>query len=174
MLVDMSGHPCKNAALEIIQDTKINDHKLLNNGTSSFDSDSILNYPELSKLKDDITTHIKQYTTTAGYLPLKIANSWFNIMDNDGVVHPHRHEASVLSGAYYINAPEGSSNLHFSSPLKPYRMNDLFSRDTVFNEYYHSIPCVEDLMIIFPSWLEHYTDKNNNNSRTVISFNTER
>jgi len=174
MLVDMSNHPCKETALEIIQNTKIKNHKLLDNGNSSFDTNQILDHPRLSKLKEDIMYNINQYTTTTGYLPLKIANNWFNIMDTNGVVTPHRHEASVLSGAYYINAPEGSSNLHFTSPLKPYRMNDLFTRDTSFNEYYHSIPCVEDLLIIFPSWLEHYTDKNNNNTRTVISFNTER
>jgi hypothetical protein len=31
----------------------------------------------------------------------------------------------------------------------------------------------EDLLILFPSWLEHYTNENNNDKRTVISFNTD-
>lgn len=174
MLVDMSNHCCKTRALEIIKNTELTDHDLLDKGLSSFSSSPILDHPDLIELKTDITNNIKQYASVGGYSPLKIGNSWFNRMSEGGIVVPHRHEGSVLSGAYYISAPEGSSNLYFSSPLKPYRMNDIFSTDSPFNEYQHCIPCYEDLLVIFPSWLEHYTDKNNNDARTVISFNTTR
>ena len=174
MLVDMSNHSLKSKTLEIIENTELTDHSLLENGVSSFASESILDHPELIDLKKDITNSIKKYTSVGGYSPLKLGNSWFNQMRNGGAVIPHRHEGSVLSGAYYIKAPEGSSNLYFSSPLKPYRMNDIFSTETPFNEYQHCIPCYEDLMVLFPSWLEHYTDKNENDTRTVISFNTTR
>lgn len=173
MLVDMSNHPCKQIALDIIDSTETTNHQLVNKGSSSFDTSNILFHPSLEQLKNDIHSSVKKYATLAGNFPLVIANNWFNKMNHGGSVIPHRHEGSVISGAYYIRAPIGSSSLHFSSPLKPLRMYDLSNNTTKFNEAYHTIPCVEDLLVLFPSWLEHYTDENDNNERTVISFNTE-
>ena len=100
MLFDMSNHPCKAKALEIIDASQTDNHPLLNKGK------------------------------------------------------------------------EGSSSLHFSSPLAPLRMNQLTESSNPLNVSEYAIPCAEDLLILFPSWLEHYTDKNNNDLRTVISFNT--
>ncbi len=174
MLVDMAGHPCKERALEIIDETATHDHHLLSNGRSDFDGQGgFLYHPELQELCNDIQNHIRKYSTLLGTFPIHLANNWFNIMSPGGVVHPHRHEGSVVSGAYYIRAPEGSSSLHFSSPLKPLRMNEVTQNPNPLNLAEESIPVKEDLMILFPSWLEHFTDKNNNAERTVISFNTD-
>ena len=79
----------------------------------------------------------------------------------------------VQSGAYYIRAPEGSSKLHFSRPLNPLRTNELIQFSNPYNLSEYVVPVQEDLLVLFPSWLEHYTDENNNSLRTVISFNTD-
>ena len=170
----MAGHPCKERALEIIDETDTHDHHLLSNGRSDYDGQGgFLYHPELKELCNDIQDHIRKYSTLLGTFPIHLANNWFNIMLPNGVVHPHRHEGSVVSGAYYIRAPEGSSSLHFSSPLKPLRMNEVTQNPNPLNLAEDSVPIKEDLMILFPSWLEHFTDKNNNAERTVISFNTD-
>jgi uncharacterized protein (TIGR02466 family) len=173
MLFDMSNHPCKAKALEIIDASQTDNHPLLNKGKGSFKNNgSLLSNPELTQLKNDIQANIVKYSNLLGTFPLRLTNNWFNIMEPDGTVNPHRHEGSVISGAYYIRAPEGSSSLHFSSPLAPLRMNQLTESSNPLNVSEYAIPCAEDLLILFPSWLEHYTDKNNNDLRTVISFNT--
>jgi len=174
MLIDMAGHPCKEKTLEIIDESVTNDHHLLSNGKSNFDTQrGFLFHPELKELCNDIQHHIHKFSTLLGTFPIHLANSWFNIMSPNGVVHPHRHEGSVVSGAYYIRAPEGSSSLHFSSPLKPLRMNEITQHVNPLNLAEKSMPIKEDLMILFPSWLEHFTNENDNTKRTVISFNTE-
>jgi len=174
MLIDMAGHPCKERALEIIDETVTNDHHLLSNGKSNFDMQGgFLFHPELTELCNDIQKHIHKFSTLLGTFPIHLANNWFNIMSPSGFVHPHRHEGSVVSGAYYIRAPEGSSSLHFSSPLKPLRMNEITQHVNPLNLAEKAMPIKEDLMILFPSWLEHFTNENNNTQRTVISFNTE-
>ena len=160
--------------LEIIDESVTNDHHLLSNGKSNFDTQrGFLFHPELKELCNDIQHHIHKFSTLLGTFPIHLANSWFNIMSPNGVVHPHRHEGSVVSGAYYIRAPEGSSSLHFSSPLKPLRMNEITQHVNPLNLAEKSMPIKEDLMILFPSWLEHFTNENDNTKRTVISFNTE-
>ena len=103
MLIDMTGHPCKEKALEIIDETATNDYHLLSNGKSNFSgAGGFLFHPELKELCNDIQQHIHKYSTLLGTFPIHLANNWFNIMSPNGVVHPHRHEGSVVSGAYYI------------------------------------------------------------------------
>jgi uncharacterized protein (TIGR02466 family) len=174
MLVDLTGHPCKEKLLEIIDETETKDHYLLTKGKSSFEGNGgILFHPDLEHLRFDIQDSIKKYSTMLGTFPIQLANNWFNVMEPGGAVNPHRHEGSIISGAYYVRAPEGSASLHFSSPLKPLRMNEVTQHANDYNEGEHDIPCMEDLLVLFPSWLEHYTNENPNDSRTVVSFNTD-
>lgn len=174
MMVDLAGHPCKERALEIIDTARTHDHHLLSKGKSNFEaSGGFLFHPDLDELKKDIQKAVQHFATMLGTFPITLSNNWFNIMEPGGVVHPHRHEGSVISGAYYIRAPEGSSNLHFSSPLKPLRMNEITQFSNQLNLAESSMPIQEDLLILFPSWLEHYTNENENSERTVISFNTD-
>jgi uncharacterized protein (TIGR02466 family) len=174
MMVDLAGHPCKQKALEIIDSGETYDHHLLSKGKSNFESSGgFLFRPELEELRKDIQQYIDQFAEMLGIFPIRLSNNWFNIMEPGGAVYPHRHEGSVISGAYYIRAPEGSSNLYFTSPLKPLRMNEVTQFSNELNLGESPMPMKEDLLILFPSWLEHYTNENNNDKRTVISFNTD-
>lgn len=176
MTFDFSEHPLVQKTLDIIDSTKMENHALLENGVSSFDDyehkRAILDLPELHQLNHDIQNCVHQFGLISGYMNIRLANSWFNIMHQGGIVRPHRHEGSVVSGAYYIRAPEGSSNLYFTSPLKIYRMFDIVNNSSVYSEYEQEIECKEGTLVLFPSWLEHGTRENYSDNRTVISFNT--
>lgn len=178
MTFDFKDHPQTSKAIEIIDSTVLDQHDLLKDGTSSFDdynkNSAILNNPELYELRNDIEKCVHQYSLITGLMKISVSNSWFNIMNNGGIVKRHRHEGSVVSGAYYIRAKEGSSNLYFKSPIEIYRMFDIFSPDanTIYNVQDQEMECNEGTLILFPSWLEHGTNENQNNDRTVISFNT--
>ena len=174
MTVNMTGHPCKARALEIIDSSSTNDHVLLSNGKSNFDEyGGLLFQPALEQLKNDIQNSVHKFATALGIFPIKIANNWFNIMGPGGTVRAHRHPGSIISGAYYIRAPEGSSSIHFNNPLNPARMLERAQYPNPFNVTEQYVTCTEDTLVLFPSWLEHYTNENDNDSGTVMSFNTD-
>lgn len=168
----MSDAPCKQKALEIVNTYEKTNHGLLDKGLSSFDTCQILFEPELEELRIRIEYHINMFAKYLGIKEVYLSNNWFNVMEKDGIVKPHRHEGSVISGAYYIRAPEGSAKLHFVNPLIPFKMTEVYSFETEYNKTSQNVECLEDLMVLFPSWLEHFTDSNNGENRTVISFNT--
>jgi|SRR6056300_286634 uncharacterized protein (TIGR02466 family) len=173
MLVDMSDVNCKEKLIEIIDSSEKIEHGLVPNGVSSFETMPILHHPELEELKIKIEQHINKYAKCLGIGQLVVQNNWFNIMDEGSKVKRHNHEASVISGAYYPRAPEGSSKLHFINPLKPFRMTEIHTHQTPYSCFDQDVECLEDLMILFPSWLEHYTNENTTQKRTVVSFNTK-
>ena len=84
----------------------------------------------------------------------------------------HRHEGSVLSGAFYLKVDNDSVPLRFKSPLLPYKMNDMYQR--MDNQYASTgvmLKPSNGQLVLFPSWLEHETDPECG-ERCVISFNT--
>ena len=103
-----------------------------------------------------------------------ISTSWFNTMSEGGSVESHRHERSVISGAYYPYADDGSNPLMLESPIQQLRMNDCIIKVTGFNRYTEHVPALPGSLVLFPSWLKHYVEPNNSKKRYVISFNTIR
>ena len=173
MLVDMSDVNCKEKLIEIIDSSEKVEHALVPNGVSSFETMPILHHPELEELKIKIEHHINKYTKYLGIGPLVVSNNWFNIMDEGSKIRRHNHEASIVSGAYYPRAPEGSSKLRFINPLKPFRMTEMYTHQTPYSCFDQDVECLEDLMILFPSWLFHSSTPHfGEKDRYIISFNT--
>ncbi len=148
-------------------------HFLLEDSDSSFGQDSnILEDSELADLRSKILECIDDYTDTTCLQPLDITGAWYNQMKKGDKVTLHRHEGSVISGAFYVKTDEDTVPLRFQSPLKPYKMNDLYEN---FNSQYASsgvqINVQPGSLLLFPSWLEHETDAERG-ERCVISFNT--
>ena len=148
-------------------------HFLLEDSESSFGQDSnVLEDQDLADLRSKILECIKDYTDTTCLQPLDITGTWYNQMKKGDKVTLHRHEGSVISGAFYVKTDEDTVPLRFQTPLKPYKMNDLYEN---FNSQYASsgvqINVQPGSLLLFPSWLEHETDAERG-ERCVISFNT--
>jgi len=148
-------------------------HFLLEESDSSFGQDSnILHDPDLAYLRLKLLECIKDYTDTTCLQELEITGAWYNQMRKGDKVTLHRHEGSVLSGAFYVRTDEDTVPLRFQNPLKPYKMNDLYDN---FNSQYASsgvqINVESGTLLLFPSWLEHETGAEKG-ERCVISFNT--
>lgn len=137
-----------NQIYKTLQTIQTRDHGLLENGCSSYNYGSpILNYPELKSLKLIIQKYIDLYHPNQ----LKIINSWYNTMQPGVELKIHKHEESIVSGAFYVSVGKNSVPLIFSSEsVQPY----------------------SGLLILFPSEINHYTEKEKE-TRTVISFNTD-
>tara|TARA_B110000208_G_scaffold178075_1_gene225769 strand:+ start:1908 stop:2486 length:579 start_codon:yes stop_codon:yes gene_type:complete len=175
---DLSNESAAKNAKQLIDDAeavKVIEHGLVQNGFSSYGSNmSILNQPGFESLKALMLDCVQDYSYQLSLGKLEISNSWYNKFSHGGKIQQHRHEGSVCSAAFYPYSEEGSANLRFHSPLKPYRMNEIFGDENYLNTYFWEFPAKTNTLYIFPSWLEHETNVNESNERYVISFNTTR
>jgi len=148
-------------------------HILVDGGTSSYE-DGGWNIDDHPGLRETLQHCVDIYRDKLNLSDMFISNSWMNQMGPGAKVKPHRHEGSVVSGAYYPKTPNGSAHLIFHSPISMYRMNDVFQGETEANTYFNFFPAQENTLYIFPSWLQHETEINTVEERYVLSFNTAR
>jgi hypothetical protein len=159
--------------LSIINSSKIYEHLLVPNGKSSYGTNSlILDFEELKYLKKIFQECVDDYCSRVSIQRSILSNSWFNITEPGGRLELHRHEGSVVSGAFYPKVDGKLTSLRLKSPLLPYKMNELYNDiDSIYAVKYNEIEPQEGMLILFPSWLEHDTSEEIS-ERIVISFNS--
>jgi uncharacterized protein (TIGR02466 family) len=100
---------------------------------------------------------------------------WININGKKDFNMYHEHPRSMMAGVFYIKCPPNcgelvlvnpvSSHQHYIDPLKLEKFNE-------FNAYSWSVEPVENKLIMFPSWVPHYTQPNlSAEDRISIAFN---
>ena len=165
---------------DIIARTEKKPHPLLNSAPSTYGTgQTLLNNPLLGDFKRTLMGHINEWANTLGIPQLEITNSWANQLQPGHRVEYHRHPRSVVSGAFYLSAPPLSTDLVFRNPLMPFKQMESYvwefdgGTTDFLNEIDHTIACEENLLILFPSWLEHGTSHDNQaKDRITVSFNT--
>lgn len=174
---DLSQEPDWQNLKDLIRQSEknIRPHGLVSDAGSSYNTamTPILSHFSIRRLRAKLDYLVKEMAQDLQLAPVQITNSWFNIMGQGHSVKPHRHELSVISGALYVEAPEGSVGLSFHSPLAQCRMAEMLLGSNEFNENLHTMECKEGQLILFPSWLEHSSNPNKSDRRVVVSFNTE-
>ena len=174
---DLKDHECEKTVIDMIETwERTGDHVLVHEGQSSYitGDEMFLNDKRLVNLWKTIQECCDQYSQEAGIDYTLISTSWFNTLYEKGSVTAHRHERSVISGAYYPKVDPNSSPLVFESPLQPYQMNMNNIRQTNYNAYNLDFMPQEGLLVLFPSWLRHSVPSNPTEKRYTISFNTIR
>lgn len=174
---DLKGHDCEQTVIDMMEDwVETSDHALVHGGQSSYitGDEMFLNDNRLVNLWKTIQSCCDTYTEEAGIDYSLISTSWFNRLEKNGSVDAHRHERSVISGAYYPKCDNGSAPLKFESPLQSYAMNMNFIKQTRFSTYTEVFMPSDGLLILFPSWLKHSVPPNQSNNRYTLSFNTIR
>ena len=98
-----------------------------------------------------------------------VFNIWFNINKKNDSNASHLHPFSVYSGVYYVKTPENCGTIIFEHPAM-----DLLHYYNNAKEGWHFLPAIENTLYIFPSWLKHFVQANENKEeeRISISFNT--
>lgn len=171
--VDLSSEFDFDSIEELLKSAPMEDHVLLTKSKSSHNVIYALDHPELSSLKGRLQECVDEYCSSVGLMPVTIGESWHNIMGKDATLMPHRHVVSVISGAFYINADEGSSVLGFETPLDGLKMCEQVAEKTPYTITHEYIEPRKGLLVLFPSWLKHGSFYNQNENRMVISFNTD-
>lgn len=102
------------------------------------------------------------------------ASLWLNINGQDDYNFLHSHApfiGNALSGVFYVKAPKDSGNIYLYDPrgVLTSAIDQNYYNDS--NRYYYIEP-FDNLLIIFPSWLEHCVGANNSQEdRISIAFN---
>ena len=136
-------------------------------------------YSIIVEFKKNILEHINNYSKEFNFnKKLKLANSWININGYKDSNEPHTHPKSFFSGVFYIKTPNESGKLTFVNPSRNL-MEWVFDENvTDYNQKNSSIWSFEpeeNVLFIFPSFLEHKVEPNMNETekRISLSFNTE-
>ena len=174
--VDLSDF--NKVCLEVIDASETGKYSLIN-GVSSYNTNrEFLFHPALKDLVKEIQLTINDYVLQFDDLePTVISASWFNVLGSGGVVEKHKHvdswlntKGSVVSGAYYPHVEAGSVPLIFDFPDK----RKISIKDTKYDTIPFSVESKSGNLILFPSWLPHWTEPNETNERITVSFNSIR
>lgn len=138
-------------------------------GLRSNSSTFLASAPEL---KTAIQDCVDLYSEELGLFPCKVTYSWCNIYRNGSTIRPHRHELSLVSGVFYSKVDDASGELVFDNPCQPFKVNEISNRLTEYNRQKFKFNVTAGDLIVFPSWLMHYTENNFSNHRYVVSFDT--
>jgi uncharacterized protein (TIGR02466 family) len=122
------------------------------------------------QLKQHIQQCVDEFCIRLGLMPCVIRHSWINCYQPYQNIRPHRHEFTVLSGAYYLTCQGDPGTLSIDNPLGQFRINELAERATEYTESRWDIAVHQQLLVLFPSWLTHYSFDNCASKRTVIGF----
>ena len=150
----------------------------INEGNLSSRNSYIFN-GKLKKIKQFCEQHIKIYVKEIldpeEELDFYITQSWLNVVEPGGSIHKHLHENSIISGAYYVSTVE-NDRIVFDDPneFRKAAINIEPKEYHLFNSSTWFFPINNNLLLLFPSWLEHAVEPNEKvtTDRISISFNT--
>ena len=109
-----------------------------------------------------------------------IDNAWININGKGHTNVMHCHPGVALSGVFYVNVPEDGGNIVFecpSSEVKDFAWYGQLDHENWnhYNSMHWTLPAQNNYLYLFPSFLKHRVEANNNPNlqRISISFNTK-
>jgi uncharacterized protein (TIGR02466 family) len=96
--------------------------------------------------------------------------SWVNVNDRGGYNIQHMHYG-MISGCFYLRAPEGAGSIVFRDPRLAVETSYL--KGPGINSFMDfPIQPETGMLLLFPSWLHHRVEPHNNDiPRISISFN---
>ena len=136
---------------------------------------------ELSNLISKINNCLTQVQKFCNLKPkheIVVSNLWVNINKKHSYNLNHIHTGSFFSGCFYIKVPEESGRINFENPSKTHQIftnnfnlyTDNLNEFTAHHWTYDPKP---NLLLLFPSWIEHNVDQNlSNEDRISFAFNT--
>jgi len=152
--------------------------------SQDFDGDYLLSCDDaLGELAHGVLTFGEQcYTRFASSATrVKLANMWININNGPHYNQVHTHPGAVLSGAFYVKAPEGAGRIVFHRDhasafnyASVGTMEDFATgqEDAAFMYNQFSYPPVENRLIMFPAWLPHSVETGEHEEERIsISYN---
>jgi uncharacterized protein (TIGR02466 family) len=148
--------------------------------TSYFTDRSVLEDAKLHELKHQAIACGEQFIRWFGVAnyPLDIERSWINVFRPGMQETEHSHEGSVLSGVYYVEAPEHCGDLVFQDPIGGRRAHRAFTKTNAQTQQAAqqiSYAPKAGRLLFFESWLPHSVSGNKTDkTRISIAINLRR
>lgn len=179
LLIDTLDKIDNNTLLEYSYEYKNQFPSVIKSNYGGWQSDTlILQNPEIGKLIDVILDKVNCVKKELGLkesVDLYVNNIWININSKGTFNRPHIHPDCLLSGVYYVSTPKDCGGISFLHPAKnqQYHIEDgIVEEFTNFSAASWAVDPEVGKLVIFPAWLEHYVEVNqNNDDRISIAFN---
>ena len=148
----------------------------------SFSNNSYIFNTKLKKIKEFCEQHIKIYVkeiiNPKEDLDFYITQSWLNVTKPGESHNVHSHTNSIISAAFYIQTDVGQTINCYDPNRRIKQTNAVdIERSRTNNIWCGEGMCFEvkkNMLMLFPSWLEHGVQPNKQQTKDVISisFNT--
>ena len=149
-----------------------------NGETTKLEAD-LLSEPELENLRKKIDEEVYNFTKSLqidfSKHGLKRINSWGNLQKKGNYIKEHRHNNTQFSGVFYLQTPENSGDIIFTTRnatwINSYWEPSLTGYDDLnsFEKRFRPQQCG---IFLFPAHLDHYvTPSHSEEERYSISFN---
>jgi uncharacterized protein (TIGR02466 family) len=122
-------------------------------------ADQLHQLPDFAELRDAI---LRESSVFADALrinhmdyPLRITDCWINVYGPKDGQESHQHMNSIISGSYYVKAPNDCAGIMFHSPMADAMLVPPYTEITPYNSLGVEVPVREGLMVLFRSWLKH-------------------
>jgi len=129
-------------------------------------------FEELTWLKNEIYSQVKYYLNNVLQFKMdfQFTTSWITKTEPNWYSQKHSHCNSFLSGVFY---PKGDKNFNIKFYKKNYFWNIETIENNLLNAEWYNFNIVEDnILILFPSNLEHSIEKNLSKiKRFSLAFN---
>jgi uncharacterized protein (TIGR02466 family) len=131
--------------------------------------------PSVAGLARALTGHARKFAAQLGWdhRP-RLDSLWVNLLKAGGHHGGHIHPHAVLSGTFYVEAPEGSGAIRFEDPRLPMMMAAPVRRRDAPEalQTFFSIEPRPGLLLMWESWLRHEVRPGRNRGdRLSVSFN---
>ena len=141
---------------------------------------SVLEDAKLIELKDTVLRAGNSFIEGLGLapIPLEIERAWINVFRPGAQEAQHSHDGSLLSGTYYVEAPENCGDLVFPDPVDARRAHRAFTKTS--GTSFLIMPDVgfkpeAGRLIMFESWMPHSIQCNKSDKvRISLAFNLRR
>jgi len=149
-----------------------------NGETTKLEAD-ILSKPELLLLENKIDSEVHKFAKSLqldlSKHGLKRINSWGNLQRKGNYIAEHRHNNTQFAGVFYLQVPEGSGDIVFSTRNATWITSHWEPSVTGYddlNSFERRFEPEECGLFIFPAHVDHYvTPSLSSEERYSISFN---
>jgi uncharacterized protein (TIGR02466 family) len=168
---DISGYAEQDDVIErVTADSEVYQHDLVTHASRSPMNNFLDSYPDL---KNRMQSACDSYADKVGLERPTISQSWYVTYENTGTIKRHNHSGSVISGAYYPYIEKTRSSLVLENPTMVLRPTDPIISPTEYSTQAKAIPISPGTLLLFPSYMYHWTDPEPVGKRCVVSFNTQ-
>ena len=127
-------------------------------------------------LTDWIKDQAREYWNTLGWKcdELWFTQCWVNNMSTGGSIGSHWHSNSMISGVYHFLSDVGTGGTVFESTKNPleFSFQTEILKETIYTAGRTSIPAVQDSLVLFPSYISHFSEQNRfKTMRYTLAFN---